>query len=105
MPLVTLTDLTIPSLKPVERRQVTYLDKTLKGFGVRVTEGGQKTYVLTFGPNRQRVKLGDGELASKWELWRHLVLHRALGLAKRPTAFCLPAGERSIVRRLAERLL
>lgn len=59
MPVITLTDLTIPKLKPAEGRQVTYIDKTLKGFGVRVTENGQMTYVLTYGPNRQRVKLGD----------------------------------------------
>lgn len=59
MPLVTLTDLTLPKLKPLEGRQVTYIDKSLKGFGVRVTENGQMSYVLTYGANRQRVKLGD----------------------------------------------
>ncbi len=58
MPVITLTDLAIRHLKPEAGRQVTYLDKTLKGFGVRV--GAETmTYVLIYGPNRTRVKLGE----------------------------------------------
>ena len=38
MPTVALTDLTIKNLKPVEGKRITYLDKNLKGFGIRVTE-------------------------------------------------------------------
>jgi hypothetical protein len=59
MPVVTLTDLTVRSLKPVTGKRVTYLDKSLKGFGVRITETGMKSYVLVMGANRQRIKLGD----------------------------------------------
>lgn len=35
MPVITLTDLAIRNLKAVPGKQVTYLDKSLKGFGVR----------------------------------------------------------------------
>ena len=41
MPTVLLTDRTIPYLKPVPGKQVVYLDPTLKGFGVRVSERGR----------------------------------------------------------------
>ena len=58
MPTVALTDLTIKNLKPVAGKRVTYIDRTLRGFGVRVSETGEMSYVLTYGPNRTRVKLG-----------------------------------------------
>jgi integrase len=53
-----LTDLRIRSLKAPERGQVTYLDAELTGFGVRVSQGGTKTFVLTYGADRRRVTLG-----------------------------------------------
>jgi len=48
MPVVALTDLAIRHLKPVPGKQVTYLDKSLKGFGVR---GGTEamTCILIYG--------------------------------------------------------
>ena len=55
MPTISLTDLTVRNLKPQGKR-ITYLDKSLKGFGVRITETGHACYVLTYGANRQRVK-------------------------------------------------
>jgi hypothetical protein len=57
MPVITLTDLAIRHLKPETGKQVTYLDKSLKGFGVRVGAESM-TYILIYGPNRTRVKLG-----------------------------------------------
>jgi integrase len=59
MPVVSLTDLSIRHLKPVPGKQVTYADRSLKGFGVRVTERGAMTYVLVVGANRKRLKLGN----------------------------------------------
>jgi hypothetical protein len=59
MPTITLTDLTIRNLQPVAGKRVTYLDKSLSGFGVRITENGIKTFVLTYGEARKRVKPGD----------------------------------------------
>ena len=60
MPTVTLTELTLRHLALVVGRQVIYLDKNgPTGFGVRVTEKGARSFVLTYGPHRKRVKLGD----------------------------------------------
>lgn len=66
VPTIALTDLTVRNLKPVPGKRVTYLDKSIKGFGVRITENGVKSFVLTYGDDRKRVKLGDvGILALK----------------------------------------
>jgi hypothetical protein len=59
MPVVSLTDISIRHLKPVPGKQVTYTDRSLKGFGIRVTERGAMTYVLVVGANRKRIKIGD----------------------------------------------
>lgn len=56
---VALTDITIKNLKPEPGKQVIYLDKSLPGFGVRVTPKGAKSYVLTYGKERKRLKIGD----------------------------------------------
>jgi len=82
VPVVTLTDLAVKHLKPVPGRQVTYLDKSLKGFGVRV--GAQAmTYILTYGPNRTRVKLGKVgvvKLADARAKARTILAERQLGI-------------------------
>ena len=83
MPTVVLTDRTIPHLKPVLGKQVIYLDRTLKGFGVRVSERGRMSYVLTYGANRQRIKLGDVgvvKLADAREQARNILAERQLGI-------------------------
>jgi integrase len=54
-----LTDITVRHLKPVAGKRITYLDRSLKGFGVMVMPTGHASYVLTYGPDRRRVKLGD----------------------------------------------
>lgn len=59
MPVVTLTELTLRNLKPPEKGYVIYNDRTLAGFGVRVTDSGHASYVLTYGPKRKRVTIGD----------------------------------------------
>jgi len=59
MPIVALTDITLRTLKPVPGKQVTYIDRGLKGFGVRVAPSGAMTWVVTYGPQRTRMKLGD----------------------------------------------
>lgn len=53
-----LTDATIRSLPAPARGQVTYTDDTLAGFGVRVSQGGCKSFVLVHGPRRERTTLG-----------------------------------------------
>jgi integrase len=82
VPIVTLTDLVIKHLKPVAGRQVTYLDRSLKGFGVRVGSKGI-TYILIYGPNRTRVKLGKVgivKLADARAKARSILAERQLGI-------------------------
>lgn len=83
MPTIALTDISIRHLKPVPGKRVTYLDKNLKGFGIRVTENGQMSYVLTYGPNRNRVKLGEVgilKLADARAKARTILAERQLGV-------------------------
>lgn len=53
-----ITDMTVKSLPAPERGQTTYADETLAGFGVRVSQGGTKSFVLVHGRQRKRVTLG-----------------------------------------------
>ena len=45
-----LTDLAVKNLAAPERGQRTYLDRSIAGFGVRVSQGGTKTFTLMYGP-------------------------------------------------------
>jgi hypothetical protein len=54
---VQLTDLSVRHLK-TEAKQRTHFDDTLQGFGVRVSPGGTKTFVLVYGPARERISIG-----------------------------------------------
>ena len=58
MPKVILTEITLKSLPLPERGQATYWDETISGFGVRVSQGGSKSFVVVHGVNRQRETLG-----------------------------------------------
>ncbi|MDP6708258.1 MAG: integrase arm-type DNA-binding domain-containing protein, partial [Alphaproteobacteria bacterium] len=58
MPKAKLTDITIRSLKPPKKGQTTYWDQNLGGFGVRVSQGGTKTFLVMHGTNRRRTTLG-----------------------------------------------
>src|SRR5580658_9996451 len=53
-----LTEISIKALKAPSHGQVSYTDDTLPGFGVRVSQGGIKAFVLVYGPSRRRVTLG-----------------------------------------------
>ena len=58
MTQVQLTEVTIRNLPLPEKGQRTYLDNSLKGFGVRVSQGGSKTFTLMFGKDRQLNTIG-----------------------------------------------
>jgi integrase len=53
-----LTDISIRALKNAEKITTIYPDDLLPGFGVRVSAGGTKSFVLTHGPRRQRETIG-----------------------------------------------
>ncbi len=58
MPQTHLTDLTLKTLGAPEHGQITYWDDTLSGFGLRVSQGGARTFVLIHGRRRQRTTIG-----------------------------------------------
>ncbi|MEM9781026.1 MAG: tyrosine-type recombinase/integrase [Pseudomonadota bacterium] len=53
-----LTDLQIRKLRPPERGQRTHYDEALRGFGVRVSQGGSKSFVVMFGRDRRLRTIG-----------------------------------------------
>jgi integrase len=53
-----LTEIVVRSLAPPERGQKIYRDDTLSGFGVRVSQGGTKTFLLVHGAERQFTSIG-----------------------------------------------
>ena len=53
-----LTDLLIKKLKAPESGQKTFYDDGLPGFGVRVSQGGTKSFVVMYGKGRQLKTLG-----------------------------------------------
>lgn len=79
MPKATLTDLTIRGLAPPATGQLTYWDKTLAGFGLRVSQGGTKSFVVMYGASRQLatigrypvIKLADARAEAKRILAQH----------------------------------
>jgi integrase len=53
-----LTDLSIKTLEAPEKGAIVYPDSVLTGFGVRISEGGTKSFVLTHGKLRKRETIG-----------------------------------------------
>ena len=56
MPRLHLTDVAVRALKPPTSGQVDYWDSVTRGFGVRVSQAGAKTFVAKV--KNQRVTLG-----------------------------------------------
>jgi integrase len=53
-----LTDISVKALTAPAQGQKTYRDDTLTGFGVRVSQGGSKTFVLVHGADRRFTTIG-----------------------------------------------
>ncbi len=51
-----MTDITVRSLPIPPKGQVTYWDQKMPGFGCRVSQGGQKTFVVMHGPREARAR-------------------------------------------------
>jgi integrase len=76
-----LTDVTIRALQPPERGQREYTDDAIPGLAVRVSQGGSKTFTLTYGSPRKRVTLGRFGiigLGQARDKARQLLAHRTL---------------------------
>jgi integrase len=82
-----LTDLTVRSLKPPASGQCTVLDATLPGFGVRVSQGGTKTFTLMHGPERKLTTIGRFpilSLAQARKKARDILAAKQLGIYQEP---------------------
>src|SRR4051812_8873258 len=82
---LNLTDMTIRNLKPPEKGQRTYLDKNLPGFGVRISQGGTKTYTLMHGPHRELTtigRVGIVTLVQARDKARNLLAEEQLGIRR-----------------------
>lgn len=58
MPTANLSDRTLKALESPTFGQTTLWDESLSGFGVRVSQGGAKSFVVVYGPNRTRKTIG-----------------------------------------------
>lgn len=83
-----LTDLSIKALKAPEKGAIVYHDDILTGFGVRVSEGGTKSFVLTHGVLRRHETTGRAGMLS---------LQEARTEAKRRLADTLGKGQPRVV--------
>ena len=57
MPTTALNDVSVRAIKPPLAGQITYWDRSLKGFGIRVSKGGSKSWVVMSGAMRKRTTL------------------------------------------------
>lgn len=84
MPQVQFTEITIRNLPVPARGQRMYLDQSLAGFGVRVSQGGRKTFALMSGKKRRLLTIGRVgviSLAEARQRARELLAAQTLGLA------------------------
>lgn len=89
MPQAKLTDVAIRALPLSEQGQITHWDQTMPGFGLRVSQGGTKTFVVIYGPTRRRNTVGRyGQVSLKQarEEARRLQAGLTLGLVEKVTS-------------------
>jgi integrase len=58
MALARLTEIGIRNAKLPERGQITLWDETVKHFGIRISSGGAKTFIVMYGRLRERITIG-----------------------------------------------
>jgi integrase len=82
---MSLTDRMISGLTPPASGQQFHADRSVPGFGVRVSQGGTKTFVLSVGTERRRITIGRYpivSLAQAREMAKTLLARRQLGIDK-----------------------
>ena len=83
-----LTEISIKNLQAPAMGQTTYSDDLVPGFGVRVSQGGVRSFVLVYGRNRKRVTLGRYPVISLQDARtkaRELLAERTLGKRDAPS--------------------
>jgi integrase len=88
--MLHLTDLAIRSLQAPARGQKDYFDNAIPGFGVRMSQGGTRSFFLFTGKaqNRQRHSIGRFGIITLGQARaeaRRLLAERTLGLSKPKT--------------------
>jgi hypothetical protein len=84
-----LTDISIKAIQTPPSGQVTYSDDSLPGFGVRVSQGGVKSFVVVMGRSRRRVTIGRYPTISLQKARgraKELLAERTLGKREIPIA-------------------
>jgi integrase len=87
---MSLSDRTVAALAPPERGQKFYADRGIPGFGVRISQGGARSFVLTIGDERRRITIGRYpmvSLAQAREKAKTILAQRQLGLDKPVSPF------------------
>jgi hypothetical protein len=87
---MSLTERTIAALKPPDHGQHLHPDRLIPGFGVRVSQGGAKTFVLVIGAERRKISIGRFpivSLAQARDKARTILAQRQLGLDKALSPF------------------
>lgn len=80
-----LTDASVRALPNPENGQRTHFDDAVTGFGVRVSRGGTKTFVLMHGRERRLTSIGRVgviSLSDARKKARHILARRALGITE-----------------------
>ena len=99
MPTVALIDRTIRSLEPPAKGQTTFWDQGQSGFGVRVSSGGARSFVLVYGANRTRKTIGRYpavSLKQARDKAKELLAEFTLGLERHRSISWTEARERFI---------
>jgi integrase len=87
VPILSLTERTIANAKTPSNGQHTLWDTTLKHFGLRISQGGSKTFVVMHGPRRDRITIGHYptiSLAQAREKAKEVLAERTLNKTRAP---------------------
>jgi integrase len=87
---MSLSDRTVAALSPPKSGQKFYTDGSIPGFGVRISQGGAKAFVLIVGEERRRITIGRYpivSLAQAREKAKTILAQRQLGLDKPVSPF------------------
>jgi integrase len=80
MPKIALSDAGLRSVKPPEKGTIDFWDAHFPAFGVRVSQGGTKTFVLNIGKTRRALgRFGILSLAEARTEARRILAERTLG--------------------------
>jgi integrase len=87
VPIARLTDLIVRNAKPPLKGQFTLWDSSLKHFGLRLSQGGAKTFTVMHGALRERITIGRYpliSLAQAREKAKEILADRTLNRDRKP---------------------